>query len=105
MTAGTTVSFVAGGGVSTLSTNGDVNGGGQPGLFGYRITGTAGVSGYGGSSSIGGGGSPRVTASPGAGIDAIGPGAAGGGALVINGSAAAIGGAGSKGLIYIYEYQ
>jgi hypothetical protein len=99
---GTAAAFVAGG-AGQLATNGEINGAGSPGEYAQRLSGTAGVSGGGGSSPWGGGGLALLAG--GAGSAGKGIGAGGGGALVLNGSAAAIGGAGTAGAIRIWEFS
>jgi hypothetical protein len=100
-TAGTALAVTLGG-ASGASTNGDVNGGGQNGDNGVRLSSTVGISGAGGTSLYGAGGAALSTA--GAGNTATGHGAGGGGALSTANTNRA-GGAGSAGLIIIYEYK
>jgi hypothetical protein len=99
---GTTAAIVLGGNGAVVSTNGDMNSGGSPGLMGYRISGTLGWSGSGGDSDYGGAGNGLTAA--GAGNNATGYGAGGGGALSTANTARA-GGTGGAGLIIIYEYK
>jgi hypothetical protein len=101
MVFGTTV-LTSAGGAGVISTNGDLNGSGDPGDPGIRMSGTIGASGPGGSSQYGAGGAGRTTG--GAGNVGVGPGSGGGGGLVLNGSGAVIGGAGTAGIIRIWEY-
>jgi len=100
-TAGTTMAFTEGG-TGVVGTNGDVNGAGDCGQYGSRMTGTLAVSGGGGGSSYGGGGVGK--AGNGAGQNGVGFGGGGGGALVQNGSTASAGGGGTAGVLIIYEY-
>jgi len=100
-TAGTTMAFTEGG-TGVVGTNGDVNGAGDCGQYGSRMTGTLAVAGGGGGSTCGGGGSSKV--GNGAGNNGVGFGAGGGGALVQNGSTASAGGGGTAGVLIIYEY-
>lgn len=93
---------VAGGAGAVVSTNGDINGAGAPGLYGTSVNGANGSSGNGGSTLYGGGG-VGISAS-GAGIAGAGFGAGGSGAFdIINTSRT--GGAGKGGVIIIYEYK
>jgi hypothetical protein len=98
---GTSVIYVAAGAVAAISTNGDVNSSGPAGEHGCRDSGTVGRSGGGGSNLLGGGGIGLIAA--GAGSAGTGYGSGGGGGLVLNGSAAVIGGVGTQGLIVIEE--
>jgi hypothetical protein len=103
MAAATTADSLAGGGAGgATSTNGDVNGAGHPGDYGIRRSGTIAVSGNGGSTRNGGGGVGRTAA--GVGNAGNGEGAGGGGGLVLNASAAVLGGAGASGVIIVEEY-
>ncbi len=101
-TAGTSAAIVLAGNGASVSTNGDVNGSGQPGQNGFRLSGTVGSSGSGGSSLYGGGGNSRNTA--GTGNAGTGYGAGGGGALS-TANTNQTGGAGTAGVIIIYEYK
>jgi hypothetical protein len=101
-TAGTAAAFVLGGAGAVVSTNGDINAGGSPGLLAYRVSGTLGYSGTGGDTEYGGAGIGLTSAA--AGNAATGYGAGGGGALSTANTARA-GGAGAPGLIIIYEYK
>jgi hypothetical protein len=101
-TAGTAAAFVLGGAGAVVSTNGDINAGGSPGLMAYRVSGTLGYSGTGGDTEYGGAGIGLTSAA--AGSAATGYGAGGGGALSTANTARA-GGAGAPGLIIIYEYK
>ncbi len=102
----TTVIMVPGG-QGTLSTNGDINGGGDCGKPGVRSPGTAATaantftSGAGGSSPFGGGGVGSGTAGNGANGTGFGAGGAGG---LSNSASANNGGAGSDGVVIIEEY-
>ncbi len=100
-TAGVTLAYV-GASTGVLSTNGDVNGASVPGEGACRDSGTVGVSGAGANSfGVGVGGIGLIAA--GAGNPGIGYGAGGGGACVLNGSSAAVGGAGVGGIIIFYD--
>lgn len=99
-TFGTAAAAVLGG-AGVVSTNANINGAGAPGGWAYRVSGTVGVSGAGGSSIYGSGGNARNT--QGAGNAAIGFGAGGGGGCAL--SAAVTGGAGGPGLLIIEEYS
>jgi hypothetical protein len=98
---GTALALATGGSAGTGS-NGDLNGGGQNGDNGVRLSGTVGISGGGGTSYYGTGGAPLSSAA--AGNNATGYGAGGGGALS-TANAARAGGLGSPGIIIIYEYR
>jgi hypothetical protein len=101
-TTGTTAAVTLGGNGAVVSTNGDMNSGGSPGLMGYRVSGTLGWSGSGGDSDYGGAGNGLTSA--GAGNNATGYGAGGGGALSTANTARA-GGTGGAGLVIVYEYK
>lgn len=101
--AGTGVKDVTGG-ASTIATNGDLNCAGEPGGFSRRSSGTIATSGRGGSSAYGDGGQPRISTS-GTGDAGSGFGSGGAGALVLNGAAAQIGGAGAGGFIIVWEFS
>ncbi len=98
--AGTAAAVVASLATSA-ATNGDINGVGQVGGPGYTLSGTVGVSGYGGSGLFGGGGAPLSAEA--AGNNATGYGSGGSGALSL-GTSTRAGGDGSDGLIEITEY-
>lgn len=91
-----------GGAGGAVSTNGDVNGGGVPGGYSVRFSGTTGVSGFGASSPFGAGGNSRN--SNGAGAGGIGFGSGGAGGCALSDSTNRAGGAGKGGLIIVYEY-
>lgn len=94
---------LAGGGVSAGS-GGLINGGSSPGGNGFRISGTEGLSGNGGSSPFGSGGAAlrRVTSDSVAGNNGGGKGSGGGGAINCNGShSAQAGGTGADGYIIL----
>jgi hypothetical protein len=102
-TAVTTLIAYRGGQGGAVSTNGDVNGGGAPGLLGIiYIAAGAGVSGGGGSTVFGGGGL-AVTA-VGNGNNATGFGAGGSGALT-GASAVRTGGSGTPGCWIVEEFS
>jgi hypothetical protein len=100
-TTGTSLAVTLGGAAGT-GTNGDVNGGGQNGDNGVRLSGTVGISGAGGTSFYGKGGAALAAAA--AGNAATGYGAGGGGALSTANTNRA-GGAGAPGILIIYEYK
>lgn len=93
---------IAGGAAPAISTNGDINGSGQPGGASERQNATIAFSGKGGGSIFGGGGVSRIAQS--AGATGTGFGAAGSGGCCINGGAAAAGAAGVAGVIIVQEY-
>lgn len=104
----TTNLFVPGGAGGTVSTNADINGAGQPGTIGVRTPGTAAIasnsfiSGSGGSSIWGGGGTGSGVAGNGVAGAGNGAGGAGGLSNTVN---ANNGGAGSAGLAVVEEYS
>lgn len=102
MTTGNTALTALGGAGGVVSTNGDVNTVGQPGGFGLRFSGTIAISGFGGPGPRGGGGSSRNTT----GIGSAGGnyGSGGGGACSI-GNNDHVGGAGSQGVIVVWEFS
>jgi hypothetical protein len=105
-TAGTTVAGAAGGlGGAAGSGVGDQLIDGDPGGPGMRFSGTQGVAGIGGHGAgpFGGGGATAPSAG-GAGNVGKQWGGGGSGGLVLNGSAAAVGGAGSNGRLIVEEY-
>lgn len=103
MAAGTTVLAALGGSQPAISTNGDINGSGAPGLPGIRLSGTVGVSGAGGSSVFGAGDEGLIT--QGNGAAGTGFGAGGSGGVTLNAGAATSGGAGVAGCILAEEYS
>jgi hypothetical protein len=100
MVTGLTLLIALGGAHGTISTNGDVNGAGDPGKPSIRLSGVIGASGPGGSSDLGGGGGAGLITN-GAGLAGLGFGAGGGGAAAV--SAAALGGVGTAGVLIIDE--
>lgn len=96
------VSINLGGAGPAISTNGDVNGGGEPGAPGMGLSATVVKSGQGGTSAFGGAGASAKT--QGAGAAAIGFGSGGAGACLINGGASVAGGNGGDGVLIIDEY-
>jgi len=101
---GNSTSFLTvAGGTGGTATGGDINVPGDNGGAGVRLSATSacGLAGSGASSPFGRGGQGRTT-STGAGGAAAGYGAGGGGAL---GSTSNAGGAGTAGVIIIYEYK
>lgn len=100
---GVLVDGFVGGGVSGLATGGDINGQGDPGGGGMVYGGaTVAVGGKGGSSSIGSGGD-QVNNGPG--LAAGGRAAGGGGGGSIAPAPPSPGGAGTAGLIVVYEFS
>jgi hypothetical protein len=91
-----------GGAGGVVSTNGDVNGAGDPGSPGLRLSGTIAVSGNGGTSEIGGGG--KAVNTDVAGNNAIGLASGGGGACSLTAVSRA-GGNGTNGLIIVEEFM
>lgn len=91
-----------GGAPPAASTNGDVNGSGNPGQYGFVSAVGIAASGQGGSSRFGGGGNSLKT--QGTGSAAIGLGSGGGGGCAIGAVAAVAGGAGTAGIIVVDEY-
>lgn len=101
MAFGTSVNLSQPGGGAAISTNGDVNAGGSPGGPGIRTASNAGVGGNGGSGPFGGGGSGVVNV--GAGAAGSGPGSGGAGAVTKDATNRS-GGAGSDGVIIVWEF-
>lgn len=99
--AGVVPAVVAGGSGGTVSTNGDVNGAGMSGLPGRVWNGTVAESGQGGSGPFGGGGAACITERNG--IAGAGKGAGGSGGCSY-GTNAKSGGAGSDGIIIVWEF-
>lgn len=98
-----TLGVVLGGDGGAISTNGDLNGAGENGGYGTRLSGAVGAAGMGGHSRWGRGGNSRIT--NGAGNDAIGNGAGGGSAVSISGAVTgAKGGDGVDGAIEFWEF-
>lgn len=102
-TAATTLVARAGGAGGAVSTNGDVNRGGEPGVYGVSLVVATPIvaSGHGGNGPFGGGGVGIVAV--GNGNAATGYGAGGGGAAT-GASAVRTGGNGTAGVIVIDEY-
>jgi len=92
-----------GGAAPAVSTNGDVNASGAPGGSGNCEAAAIAVSGQGGSSLFGGGGTARST--QGIGNAAVGFGSGGGGGVILSGGANVAGGAGSAGLLIVDEFS
>lgn len=103
MTSNSTLQCKAGGAGGVVSTNGDVNGGGEPGAAGFTVTAALCNSGGGGSTPYGGGG-VGLNSSSATGTAGTGFGAGGAGAACIANSNQT-GGAGTNGVIIIYEYK
>lgn len=103
MTSSASTQVAAGGAGGAVSTNGDVNGAGEPGGWGFTQTSTRLASGHGGSSPWGGGGVGLVTTT-GTGNAGAGYGAGGSGAGVLTASNQT-GGAGTQGIIIVHEYR
>jgi hypothetical protein len=104
MAQGTSLLIAGGGTGAGISTNGDINTGGNSGSRGIRLSGTVGESGNGAPSQFGSGGDGRITTG-GTGNAGIGYGSGGGGALSTTGTTSFAGGAGTQGIIIIYEYR
>lgn len=96
-----TVALISPGGAAGIGSNGNFNAGGAPGNFGVVAL-TANCSGNGGSSLYGGGG-VGINSTPAIGTAASNYGSGGGGALSTTTSFA--GGAGSPGLIIVWEFS
>lgn len=101
-TAGTTVAYVSGG-AGGASTGILITAGGAPGVRGSRATGLIGASGAGGSSHFGGGAVGLTAAAAGTAARSYGSGGSGG--LVLNNSGAVAGGAGSVGIVIVWNYS
>ncbi|MDB5612039.1 MAG: hypothetical protein JWP25_8939 [Bradyrhizobium sp.] len=91
-----------GGAAPAVSTNGDVNGSGEPGDPGFVSAVGVAISGKGGSSPFGAGG--NALKAQGTGAAGIGNGSGGGGGCAISTTGAVAGGAGTNGLIVVDEY-
>jgi hypothetical protein len=103
MTSAGTLQVKAGGLGGIVSTNGDVNGGGQPGGFGITVTAALCNSGHGGSTAYGGGGVGVNTGST-SGLFGSGYGSGGSGAVSIT-NTNQTGGDGTNGVIIVFEYR
>lgn len=101
MVAGTTSAISLGGASTFSSTNGDINGSGEPGQYGIRLSGTLAAIGPSGGNCYFAGTSSQISTAPGSSGH---PGCGGGGALVTNGGTANAGGDGGAGFIVVYEY-
>jgi ribosomal protein S11 len=104
MAGSTAANVTFGGAGATVSTNGDVNGAGDPGQPGIKLTTSMGMSGAGGSSVWGGGGKGRDYPSGTNVAGNAGAGCGGGGSGGLSGGAARAGGAGAQGCITVWEY-
>ena len=102
MAGSATIVSALGGASPAVSTNGDVNGGGEPGERSFTLSATLAVSGKGGSSMFGTGGNGINV--EGAGVAGTGYGAGGSGGMQDSNGTARAGGAGTAGLIVIDEY-
>ena len=102
MAAGTANLFALGGASPVVSTNGDVNSGGEPGRAALRLSASIACAGAGGSGVFGAGGNSRNT--QGTGNTGVGFGAGGGGGCCLSAGAAAAGGPGLEGIIVMDEY-
>jgi hypothetical protein len=98
--AGTTVLYSTSS-LNGVGASGDIDGGGVPGIPGYRSSGTVALSGSGSSSVLMGGGGAR--SSQGNGGVATSPGGGGGGAVSYN-TTSQTGGAGADGICIIEEF-
>ena len=103
MASGGTFAYATGGDGGAVSTNGDINGSGDPGCPGQRSNVMTALGGQGGSTAVGGGGASRA-ASNGSGNAASGFGSGGGGACGIFSGGDQAGGNGADGLIIVDEY-
>jgi len=104
MASGSTVISALGGASPAVSTNGDLNSGGDPGVYGQRGSGTTGTGGSGGSSPLGAGANARNT--QGAGNTAsVGYGGGGGGGFGTGNNNSVAGGAGANGVIIVDEFS
>ena len=92
-----------GGDGGAVSANGDMNAAGSAGGFGHRVDGVVATSGVGAGSHYGGGANARKTS--GNGNAAGNYGAGGGGAASIAVPTGYTGGAGSGGVIIVWEYS
>lgn len=99
---GTGALIQSGGAGGTVSTGGDVNVGGSPGLPGLRLSATVCRGGNGANSYFGSGG--RGAAENAAGDNALGSGSGGGGAAVASVNTNRAGGDGTDGIIVITEF-
>ena len=105
--SGTSNIIQQGGPGATASGVGDMSSGGAPGDIAIRISATAGCSGNGGSSALGGGGYGLASATSGAnngGVAGTAPGGGGGGAIALSVGANWAGANGAAGLVRIWEY-
>lgn len=106
---GSGTASIAIGGAGQLSTNGDINGTGEPGGYGSTNVpggGSVQVSGKGGSSPWGGGGNSVVTSGVGFAAANVGTGyASGGGGVATYADADRAGAAGTQGIIIFDEYS
>jgi len=99
----TTNQAIAGGAPAPISTNGDVNGSGQPRDAGRTLAAAVSCSGAGGSSAFGGGGVSGIGQT--AGNAGVGYGSGGSGGGVVSGGAATAGALGQDGIIVVDEYS
>lgn len=106
-TAGTAaIKFMAGGAGGAISTNGTVNGAGAPGGNGMTSTvATVNMSGFGGATSLGGGGVGKSSTTGVAGAAAIANTGSGGSGAAAGTATANAGGAGAAGRIVIWEFR
>lgn len=88
--------------VGGAATGGDVNIPGNIAPWAFRASGSDAITGAGANSLLGAGGAARVNS--GTGNTATGYGAGGGGAGSFNGAGTAAGGAGTQGLVRVYEF-
>ena len=100
--ASSTTALVSLGGAGVVSTGGDINGAGAPGMFGLVLAAAVAAGGVGGSSWLGAGGAAANTER--AGFAAIGYAAGGGGGCCLGSAAAKAGGNGANGIIIVFEY-
>lgn len=101
--ASTVASILPGAAGGTAASNVDFGMAGQAGGLAIRLSGTVAASENGGSSPLGAGGLATAL-SAGAGNAGTGFGSGGSGGLTLNGSAAVAGGAGTQGLLIVWEF-
>lgn len=101
MATGTTVTTNAAGGAGGTSSDGNINLSGGAGLYGLRVSGAAGQSGFGGASYWGGGPQGRGSTGDGASGVTYGVGGAGGASFSTTGGA---GGDSAAGVVLVEEY-
>jgi len=103
MAAGSSVLSILGGASPAISTNGDLNSGGEPGGDGERGSGTLGLGGEGGSTPLGAGAN-AVNTDVAGNTASVGWGGGGGGAMALT-ATPRLGGVGAAGAILVMEYS